>query len=88
MSADPAICQMTRAPQNHKTNAIVDTERLHVVLTIGHPARMLAGFIRLLKAHDVSRVDVRTVPRSRHNPQFNKTSLRELSEVKQASGGA
>lgn len=28
---------------------IADTERLHVVLTIGHPARMLAGFIRLLK---------------------------------------
>src|SRR6185312_7197856 len=36
----------------------------------------LDEFIRLLQAHGVSRlVDVRTVPRSRHNPQFNKASL-------------
>ena len=46
------------------------------VLTIGHSARPLHEFIRLLQAHGVTRVvDVRTVPRSRHNPQFNKTSL-------------
>ena len=47
-----------------------------VVLTIGHSTRTLADFIHLLKAHGVSCViDVRTVPRSRHNPQFNKSSL-------------
>jgi hypothetical protein len=46
------------------------------VLTIGHSVRTLHEFIRLLQAHGVTRVvDVRTVPRSRHNPQFNKTSL-------------
>jgi uncharacterized protein (DUF488 family) len=46
------------------------------VLTIGHSTRTLAEFIRLLQAHAVSRVvDVRTVPRSWHNPQFNKDSL-------------
>jgi uncharacterized protein (DUF488 family) len=51
-------------------------ESLPVVLTIGHSARTLAEFIHLLKAHGVSRVvDVRTVPRSRHNPQFNQASL-------------
>ena len=45
-------------------------------MTIGHSTRTLEEFIRLLQAHTVSRVvDVRTVPRSRHNPQFNKTSL-------------
>jgi len=33
-------------------------------------------FIRLLKAHRVQRVvDVRTIPRSRHNPQFNRDEL-------------
>jgi len=49
---------------------------LPVVLTIGHSTRTLAEFILLLQAHGVSRVvDVRTVPRSEHNPQFNKTSL-------------
>lgn len=46
------------------------------VLTIGHSTRTLEEFIGLLQAHGATRVvDVRTVPRSRHNPQFNKTSL-------------
>ena len=60
--------------KSNKSNA--DTNRLPVVLTIGHSTRALAEFIGLLQAHGVSRVvDVRTVPRSRHNPQFNKDSL-------------
>jgi uncharacterized protein (DUF488 family) len=47
-----------------------------IVLTIGHSTRTLEEFIGLLQAHAVSHVvDVRTVPRSRHNPQFNKDSL-------------
>jgi uncharacterized protein (DUF488 family) len=47
-----------------------------IVLTIGHSTRTLDEFIRLLQTHGVSRaVDVRTVPRSRHSPQFNKASL-------------
>jgi len=47
-----------------------------LVMTIGHSTRMLVEFIRLLQAHAVSCVvDVRTVPRSRHNPQFNQASL-------------
>jgi hypothetical protein len=51
-------------------------EPSNIVLTIGHSTRTLDEFIRLLRAHSVSRVvDVRTVPRSRHNPQFNKASL-------------
>jgi uncharacterized protein (DUF488 family) len=49
-----------------------------VVLTIGHSTRTLEEFIGLLQAHRARRVvDVRTVPRSLHNPQFNKTSLRK-----------
>jgi uncharacterized protein (DUF488 family) len=45
-------------------------------MTIGHSTRTLDEFIRLLEAHGATRVvDVRTVPRSRHNPQFNKASL-------------
>jgi len=47
-----------------------------VVLTIGHSTHPLDEFIALLKAHDVKQlVDVRTVPRSRHNPQFNSDTL-------------
>jgi len=45
-------------------------------MTIGHSTRPVKEFIRLLKAHGISRlVDVRTVPRSRHNPQFNRSEL-------------
>jgi uncharacterized protein (DUF488 family) len=45
-------------------------------MTIGHSTRTIDEFIGLLQAHAVSRVvDVRTIPRSRYNPQFNKDSL-------------
>jgi uncharacterized protein (DUF488 family) len=47
-----------------------------LVMTIGHSNRPLETFIQFLQAHEVKRViDVRTIPRSRHNPQFNKDSL-------------
>jgi uncharacterized protein (DUF488 family) len=47
-----------------------------VVLTIGHSNRTLDEFVAILRAHDVRRVvDVRTVPRSRHNPQYNVDAL-------------
>ena len=47
-----------------------------VVLTLGHSTRPLADFIDLLKAHAAVRlIDVRTVPRSRHNPQYNIDTL-------------
>ena len=47
-----------------------------VVFTIGHSTRATVDFTRLLKAHNVQRViDVRTIPRSRHNPQFNRDQL-------------
>jgi uncharacterized protein (DUF488 family) len=61
-------------------------ESLPLVLTVGHSTRTLAEFIRLLEVHGVSRVmDVRTMPRSRHNPQFNKDSLPQ--ELKKAGIG-
>jgi uncharacterized protein (DUF488 family) len=46
------------------------------IMSIGHSTRTSKEFIQLLKAHRVERlVDVRTVPRSRHNPQFNRSEL-------------
>jgi uncharacterized protein (DUF488 family) len=48
------------------------------VLTIGHSTRTIEEFIQLLQAHGVTRIaDIRTVPRSRRNPQFNQESLPE-----------
>jgi len=47
-----------------------------LVMTIGHSTHTLKEFIRLLQAHGATCVvDVRTVPCSRHNPQFDKASL-------------
>lgn len=46
------------------------------IFTIGHSTRSIDAFVRLLRAHGVERVvDVRTIPRSRHNPQFNRDRL-------------
>lgn len=47
-----------------------------LVFTIGHSNRPLDVFVALLTDNDVTHVvDVRTVPRSRHNPQFNGDAL-------------
>ncbi len=47
-----------------------------LVFTIGHSTHPLDEFIRMLQEHGVTLVaDVRTVPRSRHNPQFNRETL-------------
>src|SRR3989449_11406988 len=46
------------------------------IWTVGHGTRSVDDLIRLLAAQGVGRlVDVRTVPRSRHNPQFNRDRL-------------
>ena len=51
--------------------------------TIGHSTRQIEDFVSILKAHGIELlVDVRTVPRSRMNPQFNRESLpASLSEA-------
>jgi uncharacterized protein (DUF488 family) len=47
-----------------------------IVLTIGHSTRTIEEFINLVLSHGVNQVaDVRTMPRSRHNPQFNADTL-------------
>ena len=46
------------------------------VFTIGHSNRPLEDFLAILKAYGIRRViDIRTIPRSRHNPQFNREEL-------------
>jgi uncharacterized protein (DUF488 family) len=44
--------------------------------TIGHSTRSIDEFTALLNAHDINLVvDVRTIPRSRTNPQYNSKEL-------------
>jgi uncharacterized protein (DUF488 family) len=51
-----------------------------MIYTIGHSTHPIDEFIRILHAYKIQLVvDVRTIPRSRHNPQFNQAELeREL----------
>lgn len=47
------------------------------IYTIGHSIYSIEDFIDLLKAHNVKKViDVRSIPKSRHCPQFNKEELK------------
>ena len=47
------------------------------ILTIGHSTRPIDEFLDLLTAHEVEQVaDVRTIPKSQRNPQFNSEDLR------------
>lgn len=46
------------------------------VYTVGHSTRSLDELVALLRSFGISiLVDIRTVPRSRHNPQFNTDAL-------------
>ena len=46
------------------------------VLAIGHSTRLLEGFVELLRSCDVRTLaDIRTIPRSRRNPQFAQEAL-------------
>jgi uncharacterized protein (DUF488 family) len=48
------------------------------IFTVGHSTLPIGSFIALLRAYGIERlVDIRTVPRSRHNPQFNDNALAE-----------
>jgi uncharacterized protein (DUF488 family) len=48
----------------------------HPFFTIGHSTRPIPDFVELLRAADVGLlVDVRTVPRSRTNQQYNRDTL-------------
>ena len=63
-----------RDPRDHLPAARGDG--LAVIYTLGHSNRSGLELIELLETAGVGRlVDVRTVPRSRHNPQFNGDAL-------------
>lgn len=47
-----------------------------MIYTIGHSTRPIDEFIGILKAYGIGQlVDVRTIPRSRRNPQFSRENL-------------
>ena len=49
----------------------------NTIYTIGHSTRTIDEFIHILQAFEIELVvDVRTIPGSRYNPQFNQDELR------------
>ena len=52
------------------------TMKKPLIRTIGHSVHPVETLIEMLKAHGVERlIDVRTIPKSRHNPQYNSDAL-------------
>lgn len=46
------------------------------IFTLGHSTLPIERFVALLRTYGIEQlVDIRTVPRSRHNPQFNESAL-------------
>lgn len=49
---------------------------MNKIFTIGHSTRPIEEFIDLLTSHDIVQlVDIRTIPKSRHNPQYGQEAL-------------
>ena len=62
--------------RNPLSKVTEEPQKTSLVLTIGHSTRSLDDFTDILKTHGVEKIiDVRTVPRSRHNLQFNLETL-------------
>jgi uncharacterized protein (DUF488 family) len=50
--------------------------RNQTIFTIGHSTRSFEEFLELLRAHGIQRlIDIRTIPRSRRNPQYSIETL-------------
>ncbi len=49
------------------------------IFTIGHSTRSIKNFLEILKHYHIAElVDIRTIARSRHNPQFNSDELAHI----------
>lgn len=51
---------------------------MNTVYTIGHSTRSIDEFIELLRSQNVAQLaDIRTIPKSRHNPQYQQEALQK-----------
>lgn len=54
------------------------SEQKSIVFTIGHSTRPVSEFVEIINAYGIKKVvDIRSIPKSRHNPQFSQDALRE-----------
>ena len=53
-----------------------------IIFTVGHSTRSIDEFTALLREFGIQQViDIRTIPKSRHNPQFNQDVLRRHLKI-------
>jgi uncharacterized protein (DUF488 family) len=61
---------------------VLQSRAMTTIFTIGHSTRTITEFVTLLQEVRIDRVvDVRSIPRSRTNPQFNADALPEALAV-------
>src|SRR4029078_7483065 len=75
-------CTTYSARRSRKADAELAPLAAHwpqdAVFTLGHSTLPIERFIALLTIYGIERlVEIRTMPRSLHNPQFNDTALAE-----------
>jgi len=67
-------------------NKLLPPQEMHwqdgALFTLGHSTLPIESFMAVLRAYGIERlVDIRTIPRSRHNPQFNEAALAASVQV-------
>ena len=67
----------------HVTRSVTaQPDRAPRCFTVGHGTRSIEEFVSLLREHEITQLaDIRTVPKSRHNPQFWGEALAESLEA-------
>jgi uncharacterized protein (DUF488 family) len=74
--ADSADLPIKQTPAKCRLKRCVTVSSEPIIFTVGHSTRSIAEFVDLLQRGPVNCVvDVRTVPRSRRNPQYNEDVL-------------
>ena len=77
-SAAPLKTSTAPTDIGHAAESSDSTSHPLTIFTIGHSTHPIDEFIALLKTYGIEQlVDVRTVPKSRHVPQFNSEALAE-----------
>ena len=62
-----------------KGNLTCQAGKVSTIYTIGHSTRPADEFVTILKAFAIELVaDIRTIPRSRHNPQYDQEALKHV----------
>ena len=52
-------------------------KKSEIIYALGYSTRTISDFMKILNAHSIKLVaDIRKIPKSRYNPQFNETSLK------------